>query len=308
MPSPVDVVVLGDSNPDLVLHGDVTPAFGQAEQLLDSWTLTIGGSGAIFAAGAARLGLRVGLVAVMGDDALGGFQLEALRVRDVDVSGVIIDAVEPTGLSVLLSRGEDRSILTGLGTIAALASDRIDRSVLAVARHIHVSSYFLQHALHSGLPELLTDAQAQGITTSLDPNWDPSGRWNGGLAAALPHLDYLLLNGAEVCHIARSSDPGRSALALARAGPAVIVKLGADGTLAASEGEILRRPAVAVEVIETTGAGDSFDAGFVTGILRGESFERSLELACACGSLSCRAVGIDAQPTLDEARAALIGP
>src|SRR5215211_6611049 len=98
-----DLVVLGDCNPDLLLCGDVVPRFGQAEQLLDEAVLTIGGSGA-----------------VVGDDALGRIQIEALRARWVDVGGVIMDPVVPTGLSVILSRGEDRAILTRPGAVGAL--------------------------------------------------------------------------------------------------------------------------------------------------------------------------------------------
>src|SRR5262245_51291004 len=146
-----DLVVLGDCNPDLLLGGDVVPRFRQAEQLLDVAEFAIGGSGAIVAAGGARLGLRVALVALVGDDALGHIQLEALRARGVDLSGVVVSPTASTGLSVILSTGDDRAILTKLGAIGALRAESVDRELLRGARHVHVSSYFLQAGLHNGL-------------------------------------------------------------------------------------------------------------------------------------------------------------
>src|SRR5438552_657120 len=103
-----DVLVLGDCNPDLILSGgDVEPAFGQVEKLVDSASLAVGGSGAIFACGAARLGLRTAFAAVIGDDVFGRFMLTALGERGVDTSGVLVDAHRPTGVTVVLSKGED---------------------------------------------------------------------------------------------------------------------------------------------------------------------------------------------------------
>src|SRR5207245_4463317 len=140
-----DLLVLGDANPDLVMLGsDVEPAFGQAERLVDEGRLTLGGSGAILACGAARLGLRVSLCAVVGDDAFGAFVREKLDERGVDTSGLIVDEELSTGVSVILSGARDRAILTALGTIGDLSAERIDPSLLSSARHVHVSSYFLQ--------------------------------------------------------------------------------------------------------------------------------------------------------------------
>src|SRR6266540_6915390 len=136
-----DLVVVGEINPDLILRGDVTPAFGQVEQLVEDATLTIGSSSAIFACGAARLGLRVAYVGKIGDDIFGHFMRQQLSERGIDVSGVVVDRAIRTGLSVILSRGSDRAILTYSGSIAALRYDEIDRRLLARARHLHVGSY-----------------------------------------------------------------------------------------------------------------------------------------------------------------------
>src|SRR3990172_839691 len=115
----LDVLVLGDANPDLVLWGDVSPAFGQTERLVDH-DLVLGGSGAIAACAAARLGAVTAFVGVIGDDALGRFTLEAIAELGVDASGWRVDPARPTGITVILSREGDRAVLTSAGTIANL--------------------------------------------------------------------------------------------------------------------------------------------------------------------------------------------
>src|SRR5436190_3294389 len=283
-----DLVVLGDCNPDLLLRGDVVPRFGQAEQLLDTAELAIGGSGAIVAAGAARLGLRAALIALVGDDALGRIQLGALRARGVDLTGVVVSPNVSTGLSVILSRGEDRAILTSLGSIDALRAQSVDRELLRSARHVHVSSYFLQVGLHEGLAALLREAREAGASVSLDTNWDPAGDWDGGLASVLPLVDCLLPNGEEAQRIAGKASLAAAAADLAARVPTVAIKLGAAGGMARSGPDSARCEAPPTEVVDTTGAGDSFDAGFIAARLCGFELRRCLELAVACGSLSAR--------------------
>jgi sugar/nucleoside kinase (ribokinase family) len=319
-----DLLVIGEINPDLILRGrDVHPVFGQTEVLVDAATLTIGASSAIMACGAARLGLRTAFIGLVGDDQFGHFMLEAMAECSVDVSSCIIEPGLHTGLSVILSQPHDRAILTYLGAISALRAGQVDRGMLRRARHLHVGSYYLLDALRPGLPALYAEARALGLTTSLDTNWDPSERWEGGLSDLLPHCDVVLPNETEACHIARRETLREALEALFALVPTVAVKLGARGGLArhhnlakVSNGAFaeppqgsqswIRAPALPVDVVDTTGAGDSFDAGFLYGYLNGWSLERTLRLACACGSLSTRAAGGTAgQPTLAEALVAI---
>ena len=298
----LDVSVLGDINPDLVLTGDVEPAFGQVEQLVDSADLVVGGSAAIAACGMARLGLRTAIIGVVGDDTFGRFMLSELVKREVDTKGCTTTSDRPTGVSVILSRGEDRAILTASGTIGDLTTSMVDPAIVARSRHVHVSSYYLQPRLHSDLPAMFAALREQGLTTSLDPNWDPSEAWTG-IMELLPHVDYFLPNAQEACAITGRSDVESAAAALAAEGSVVVVKLGAEGGLVCAATEVGRRGAPPTEVVDTTGAGDSFDAGFLTGRLTGLSLDDSLALAVACGSLSTRgAGGTAAQPTFAEAR------
>jgi sugar/nucleoside kinase (ribokinase family) len=304
---PLDLLVLGDVNPDLVLFSpSLEPAFGQAETLVDDAELVIGGSGGIMACGAARLGLRTALSGIVGDDVFGAFMRRALEQRGVDVSGVVVDPALRTGLTVVLAREGDRAILTHAGAVEDLRAELVDSGLLAAARHVHLASWFLQTALRPGAAEMFARARRAGATTSLDPNWDPSGDWDHGLSDLLGELDVLLPNVEEVQRIAGVSGVEAAARALAERGPTVVVKLGAEGALAvaAGGGAPVRCPAAGVAARDTVGAGDSFDAGFLCGSLAGETLERSLALACAGGSLSTRAAGgTAAQPTLEEARA-----
>ncbi|HJX07599.1 MAG TPA: sugar kinase [Actinomycetota bacterium] len=309
MAADLDLLVLGDANPDLVLHGgDVVPAFGQAEHLVDDARLTIGGSGAILACGAAALGLRVAIAAVVGDDLFGRFVHEGLVEGGVDVSGIVVDTGTPTGVTVVLSGAADRAILTMPGTIASLSSDRIDPVLLDRARHVHVSSYFLQSALTPSLPDVFQRVRARGGTTSVDPNWDPSERWNGGLLDLLTLTDVFLPNAMEATRVAHTSDLDAAAASLAEHAGVVAIKNGDRGAIAVSDGVRHRVDPVRVQLVDSTGAGDSFDAGFLAAWLDGAPVERALAFANVCGALSTRAMGgTSAQATRDEAAASLEG-
>ncbi|HEY44693.1 MAG TPA: carbohydrate kinase family protein, partial [Anaerolineae bacterium] len=181
-----DVLVAGELNPDLILSDpNLEPQFGQVEVMVETAELTIGSSSAIFACGAARLGLKVIFIGVVGEDMFGRFMLNALEQRGVDMSSVIISPTQKTGLSVILSRGTDRAILTHSGAISVLQSEMVIDDLLKKARHLHVASYFLQTDLQPGLADLFRRARSLGLTTSLDTNWDPTGAW-AGIDAILP--------------------------------------------------------------------------------------------------------------------------
>ena len=300
-----DLLVIGEINPDLVLRGDdVVPAFGQAEKLVEHAELTIGSSSVITACGAARLGLSVAFIGLTGDDMFGRFMLNSMQERGIDVSACIVDHSTATGVSVILSDPEDRAILTFPGTMPNLRLDQVDESLLGHARHLHVGSYFLLDALRPALPGLFSRARSQGLTVSLDSNWDPAGEWN--VSPILPHIDLFFPNRSEVQRISGVKDFEQGLEILASQIPTLAVKLGAVGGVARQGERTSRAPSIQIEVVDTTGAGDSFNAGFLCGYLNEQSLEDSLSLACACGSLSTRAAGgTAAQPTLDEALAVL---
>ena len=290
----LDLVVIGDCNPDvLVLGDDVTPAFGQQEKLVDRISLVIGGSAAITAVAAARLGLRVALVATVGGDPAGSFMLDQLAREGVDVSAVAIRDARPTGMTVALSRGGDRAILTALGAMASLTAADVPRALLARARHVHVELVLPARGLtRAGPGGLLAAARAAGARTSLDTNWDPAGRWRDErLSAVIEQVDVLLPNEAEAIALSGTASPGAAAAALATAGRALVVKLGERGALCADGPRRHQVSLPRITPVDTTGAGDCFNAGLIAGLLEGLALPDAAALGCAAGAISTGAPG-----------------
>jgi sugar/nucleoside kinase (ribokinase family) len=310
-----DVVVVGELNADLILRGtDVTPAFGQVEKLIDDATLTLGSSSGIFACGAASLGLRVAFIGKVGDDVFGRFLKRDLEAKSIDTSGLVVDPGIKTGLTVIFSRGsgsvlggsaghgDDRALLTYPGSIAALHYAEVSQSLLARSRHLHLGSYFMLDALRPDVPTLFDAAHALGLTVSLDTNYDPTEQWDGGLAETLKRTDVFLPNETELCAITRQANPEAALGIMAERVPVVAAKLGARGALGQRGAERAAAAPLPVTVVDTTGAGDTFDGGFLHGYLASWPLARALRLACICGSLSTRTTGgTTGQPSLAEA-------
>jgi len=290
----LDLVVVGDCNPDvLVLGDDVTPSFGQQEKLVEGISMVVGGSAAITAVAAARLGLSVGLVAAVGADPAGEFLLGQLSREGVSTEAVAVRDGVPTGMTVALSRGAYRAILAALGAVASLTAQDVPAMLLTRARHVHISSYFLlERSLGPGLAAMLATARAAGATTSLDTNWDPAEKWGDDrLYASLAQTDVLLPNETEALRIAGAPTLPAAAAALTAAGPRLVVKLGERGALCV-DGAVWRRVALPpVSPVDSTGAGDCFNAGLIGGLLRGLALPDATALGCAVGALSTRAAG-----------------
>ena len=139
------------------------------------------------------------------------------------------------------------------------------------------------------------------MTTSLDTNWDPDERWSG-VHDLLPLTTIFLPNENEALAITEATSLETAAQDLDNFTKYVAIKMGSDGALASDGQTVIRKPALPSVVVDTVGAGDSFDAGFVYGIIRGWSLEKSLKLGIACGSLSTqKAGGTLGQPTLEAA-------
>jgi sugar/nucleoside kinase (ribokinase family) len=336
MRRPFDLLVVGDANPDLILTGDVEPVFGQHERVVDQAALVLGGSGAITAVGAARLGLRTAMAGAVGDDLLGRFVVGELADAGVDTAAVRVLGDTPTGISVALARTDDRAILTARGALAAFGPDDVPDALLRRTRHVHIASPFLQPRLRDGLSELIARADAAGATVSMDTGWDPEQRWSS-VVSAVPMLDVLLPNRQEAIRLAAALSAGAdpwarddrgtpdavpsedhlaedhlaedhlaAARVLAGQGPLVVVKAGPTGAVAVTGATVVRASPNQVRTVDATGAGDSFDAGFLAGWLGGGDLSFAVALGCACGALSTRRPGgTGGQPTREEAEAFL---
>jgi sugar/nucleoside kinase (ribokinase family) len=282
--SKLDITIAGEINLDLILYGLPVQMSTERELLATGFAITLGSSSAILAHNLAALGSRVGFVTKVGDDSFGALAVERLREREVDLAGVAHGA--KSGVTLILPHGPQRHILTYPGTISELRFEDLDLDYLTSARHFHMSSLFLQRELLPDVPELFRRIKSAGLTTSLDTNDDPDDRWDSVLEEILPHVDILLPNEREAMRMSRADDVETALSWLAQKVETVVVKIGASGALAIRDGHRFSAPAVPVTVIDSIGAGDSFDAGFLHQFLRGADLTTCLVYGNLCGAFS----------------------
>jgi ribokinase len=288
----LDVLSVSDMCVDLILTGPVRPRFGQAEQLISSYTLDLGGSANIFATQVARLGGRSGLLGCVGRDSFGSLALERLQSLGVDVTYVRQRDRVTTGLGVNLVVGDDRAMLTFPGSIDSVEPNDLVKELLSAAKHWHLASYFLLTKLKHRWPSWLRELRTAGVTISFDSNWDPEECWDGALEL-LPLVDIFLPNAAEAQAITGRREVRDAARALAERCPLVVVKCGSQGALCCSQGEIHSFDAwpAPEPVVDAVGAGDCFDAGFVRAWQLGHSLSDCLRWALRCGATSLGEAG-----------------
>ena len=296
-----DVLTIFDICADLVMDlGDTVPEFGQKEKYVESSTIDMGGSTCIFACQCAKLGLNTTGAGVAGDDIFGRLVTDTLSKCGVDISNITTDGDIKTGLGVHLARKGDRSILTYSGSIGAVTAKHITDELLKSARHLHIGSYYLLDGVREELPDILCRAKSFGLTVSLDTNWDPAEKWR------LPdkitsNTDIIFPNENEVLLLTGCADINAAIKVLSEKIPVVAVKLGADGGIVENNGKRIKLPAPDVNVADTIGAGDSFDAGFIYAYLHGFTIEDCLRSGLYCGSASTeKAGGIASQATAND--------
>jgi sugar/nucleoside kinase (ribokinase family) len=284
---PLDVCVVGEINPDLILYGLPKELKPEEESLIGGFRLTLGSSSAIFAHNLSVLGTGVGMVSKIGADALGKMAFDWLASAGVDLSHVSFTSSKTsTGLTVILTQPEHRFILTYPGTMFELSYVDLDLDYIFSSRHLHLSSYFLQRALRPKIVDLFREAKAKGLSTSLDTNDDPEGKWGKDLLDVLPYIDIFFPNEREAKKIAGTDDLAQAIGKLAQACQFVVVKLGSQGAIARKGSEEWRRQGMRVASGDSVGAGDSFDAGFIHRFLQGASPAECLEYADIAGAFS----------------------
>jgi sugar/nucleoside kinase (ribokinase family) len=282
-----DVCVVGELNPDLILYGAPADPKPDHEYLLHGLRLTLGSSSAIFAHNLSALGTRVGMISKIGADAFGEMCLGWLRSANVDVSRVVTSRNNvATGASVILAHPGHRFILTYPGTIFDLAYEDLNLDYVFSARHLHVASYYLNQALRPRMADLFQQAKLRGLTTSLDTNDDPEGKWAGNLLEVLPHVDILFPNEREAKLIAHKASLEAALDVLASHVRTVVVKLGPSGALVREGKRQWRSDSVSVTALDTVGAGDSFDAGYIHQFVSGAEPQDCLAFANATGAFS----------------------
>jgi sugar/nucleoside kinase (ribokinase family) len=286
-----DVTIAGELNLDLLLYGLPTELPPERELIASDMMITLGGSSAIVAHNLAALGNRVGFISRLGKDPMGQNALDRLAAAGVDVSRVRrSEDGTGSGMSVILHHGTWRNILTFLGTMSQLSFEDLDLEYLCSARHFHFSSFFLHTSLRPRTAELFKKLKSAGLTISMDTNDDPDDRWQG-LSELLPYVDVLLPNEREALKISGEQELERAIARLAEIVPLVVVKMGPEGAIAQRGKERFQSAPVRVRAIDTVGAGDSFDAGFLTHYIRGADVETCLVHGNLAGALSTTRAG-----------------
>ncbi len=291
------IAVVGELNVDLIAVGlESLPALG-SEILAKDFELTLGSASAIFACGLSRLGFPVTLISKVGTDYFGQVCIEALRRNGVCTDNIIRDSRVKTGVTIAFSTAGDRALVTYPGAIAQLRYEDLPAPFLKNRQHLHMTSYYLQEGLQKSFARIFREAKQSGMTTSFDPNSDPAQTWDGGIREVFAHTDVLFFNETEARQLTRQMDFDRVLNGVGRTAPCVVIKRGPRGAVAVQGKEVTSVGGFKVQAVDTTGAGDSFAAGFISGYLENMTVRECLELGNACGALSTRrSGGTTAQP------------
>lgn len=265
--------------------------------LVDEMELHTGGCAANTAIALARLGAPVEIIGKVGSDPFGDFVLRQLVEQGVGVRGVSRDSRAGTSATmVMVDPDGERRFVHYLGANAHLTLDDIDLNVIESAEILHVAGALVLPGL-DGDPtaKLMQRARAAGVTTFLDVVWDDTGRWMELLGPCLPYTNYFIPNLAEAQALLglEMEEPENVARALLSHGVGtVVLKLGADGCLLMTNtGEAMHFPAFKMNVVDATGAGDAFAAGFIAGVWQGWPLERTARFANAVGGLCVTGLG-----------------
>jgi len=283
------VIVIGELNIDLILNGiEQLPVIGK-EILAQSMNLTLGSSSAIFASNLSTLGTSVAFIGKIVNDGFASVVLDSLNAKGVNTSHIIQSVTLNTGATIVLNYDQDRANVTYPGAMEDLKLEDIDFSFISTAKHLHFSSIFLQPGIRKNLPVLFARAKALGLTTSLDPQWDPAEKWDVDLSELLPTLDIFMPNMTEFLLITGTNSLNEGIAKIKNIAPNIIlvIKDGTNGAYGWKSGELVHQPAfLNNEVVDCIGAGDSFNAGLIHAFIKGHSLEKCLETGALTGAVS----------------------
>jgi sugar/nucleoside kinase (ribokinase family) len=287
-----DVSVIGELNIDFILNQiDSFPAIGK-EILSGQMNVTLGSSSAIFASNLSCLETRVAFIGKIGQDVFGDMVLTALRNNAVNTDAIVRNKDLKTGATVVLNFGEDRAMITHPGAMEDLTPEDIDWDTIVRSRHLHISSYFIQKGIRDNIGSIFKRAKQAGLTTSFDPQWDPTEQWNMDMQGILPFVDVFMPNKKELLNLTRQASIRDAADYLKDFANTIIVKLGSEGSTLFIEGEPLLLPAFLNEqVVDAIGAGDSFNAGFIYKFIHRYPLENCQEFGNMTGAYSTTASG-----------------
>ncbi|MBT2291143.1 sugar kinase [Paenibacillus albidus] len=287
------VVVAGELNVDIVVSGEEVVPEWNREKIIDGFEVVLGSSSAITACALASLGLDVRFVSVVGDDDFGVFCRAELRRLGVNTDGVTTLPGVKTGVTLSFTTPSDRGLLTYPGSIPLLTPAYIPDALLQEADHLHFGSYYLQDGMRPHWRELFRRVRARGVSTSFDTGWDVRNQWDvAGIRALLEETDLFVPSEDEVTRIFAEPEVDTLLEQLTSTAGLVAVKQGAKGAaLRTQDGTVVYAGPYRVSPLDTTGAGDCFNAGIIHGYLLGYRDGELLRYANACGALSTLGIG-----------------
>ncbi len=287
-----DVIVIGELNVDLILDQmDSLPEVGK-EKLAREMILTLGSSSAIFASNLSSLGMKVAFLGKIGNDTFGRLIKENLEKKNVDTRLVEVSDELNTGATIVLNFGEDRAMVTHQGAMQHLNMEDITPDKLVLAKHLHFSSYFLQPGFKHDLEKLFSMAKNLGLTTSLDVQWDPAEKWEFDAGKILPFVDVFLPNETELQHLTAQNNIDDAIRQLDGLSKYTVVKKGNKGSLLRyDKKEVAKGPFLNHQVVDTIGAGDSFNAGFIFKFIQGANPECCQTFGNLMGAISTTQAG-----------------
>ncbi len=293
----MDAVVFGNVTLD-ILCSPVNEVPRHESIAFDQVIVSPGGCGSNTAIGLASSGIPTGIIARTGNDDAADLLFHYWQRVGVDPRFVHRATDLPTGTSVGLidSDFQPRFIHTS-GANRQLTAEAIEPPTLAAAgiRFFYIAGFFVLPNLFEQVAEKLAALRQLGITTTLDVVFnvrmdDP--RLRNVLWAAMPHLDHFLANQHEAFRLTGQEEPQAAAANLRRRGArAVIIKLGARGCYAASPSFTGIIPGEAIQVLDTTGAGDAFAAGFIAALARGQDLQTACQAGNRAGARICTRLG-----------------
>ncbi len=287
------VVAIGDANVDLIAPVESFPSKG-GEVSTDKLHKCAGGSAANLCVALARIGLNSRFIGRVGDDPFGHFLIDNFRKEKVDISQLQIDGKVGTGLQfIAITRDGERTMYGFRGANIYLAADEINMNPVKSSRIFHISGYaLLRDPQRKTTIKILKVARGAGALVSLDVGVLPATRATNRVCSILRCVDILFLGEREASALVGTSKPEKAARDLLKFGPKIVaLKLGRKGCFILTEMEKVRFPAFPIKVVDTTGAGDAFDAGFLTGVIEKWGLKRTARFANALGSISTTKIG-----------------
>ncbi len=295
------VLFAGDINVDVIMSGMESPPVVDREVTAKTWDVVMGASTVICACAYASLGGDASFAGLCGRDEYGDFMLRGLGGCGVDTALVRRTDQVRTGVTVNMIHANTRTQATYPGTIAEFDGSWLDADTLARFNHIHFGGVYLETKLLPRITGLLAAARERGLTTSIDPQWDASEEWRY-MDEWMQLLSFLFVNDAEAVSLAKAAAPEEACRKLAQRTACPLVKDGRHGALLWEGNCVVRAPVRAVVPIDTTGAGDTFDAAFLYATLEKKMpLREAAAFANAAAARSCLFIGgVTARSTYED--------